>query len=68
MYNPIPSIFGIEYDDGFKKNREWATPSLRRHIELVNVLGYAPLLIDIASNVLGKDVVEDSHNFLKRNF
>jgi hypothetical protein len=68
VFNPIPSIFGTDYKDGFEKNREWATPALRRHVELVNTLNYVPLIVDVASSALGRDVVKDLGDFIRAKF
>jgi len=68
MHNPIPSIFGTDYKDGFEENRAWATPSFRRHVELTNVISYAPTIISLASSALGKDVVGEIEAFVKDGF
>lgn len=68
MFNPIPSVFGTEYDDGFKENRAWADDSFKRHVETVNALTYVPLLISVASSVSGINLVDEASKFLKRSF
>lgn len=68
MFNPIPSIFGTEYDDGFKENRSMIFEDNKRHVEFVNALGYVPFIADVASAYLGRDVVEEVEGFITKKF
>jgi hypothetical protein len=68
MFNPIPSIFGKSYGVSADDNMKWATPEFRRHVETVNALGYVPAIVGLASLALGKDVVNEVENFLKKEF
>jgi hypothetical protein len=68
MHNPIPKIFGTEYNDGFKENNDWAPASFRRHVETVNFLGYVPIMVDFSFLILGKDTSSKIKNFFKKFF
>lgn len=60
MFNPFPSPVPVAYEnDGFEENREWLTPSLRRHLEVTNALRYVPTVYHFASAVLPGDVKSD---------
>jgi hypothetical protein len=67
MFNPIPKIFGTEYDDGFS-HTEWASKDLIRHIETVNALGYVPAMVSLASSILGRDLEDEFISALKKHF
>jgi hypothetical protein len=65
MRNPFPSPVPVAYEnDGFEENRAWLSPSLRRHLEVTNALGYVPAVVGLASLVVPSEVKSD----LKKTF